>query len=145
MKSRQQSILRPILFTNVRTSATLQWSSLRMFHITKDWWLSLIVQVLIKDEAGRKKLTTQPFTLDGSRMSFRLLPRLALMSNISLVVRNLTTTQYFTLEWLCHFLVWLLLFGYLSSNSWKSSEHRFLFIFKYHSCDDKEFLVYMYC
>jgi hypothetical protein len=66
------------------------------------WCRFLIVQVLIKDEAGREKLTTQPFSLDGSRLSFRLLPRLALMSNISLMVRNQTTTWLHT-EWFCHF------------------------------------------
>ncbi|PNF33569.1 hypothetical protein B7P43_G16995 [Cryptotermes secundus] len=51
------------------------------------------IHVLIKDEAGREKLTTQPFSLDGSRMSFRLLPRLALMSNISLVFQCLFGTM----------------------------------------------------
>ncbi|PSN33115.1 hypothetical protein C0J52_15540 [Blattella germanica] len=42
------------------------------------------VHVLIKDEAGREKLHSQPFSLDGTRLSFRLFPRLVLMSNISL-------------------------------------------------------------
>ncbi|KAJ4435764.1 hypothetical protein ANN_18383, partial [Periplaneta americana] len=51
------------------------------------------IHVLIKDEAGREKVTTQPFSLDGTRISFRLLPRIVLMSNISLVFQILFGTM----------------------------------------------------
>ncbi|KAJ9593699.1 hypothetical protein L9F63_014747 [Diploptera punctata] len=51
------------------------------------------IHVLIKDEAGREKITTQPFSLDGTRLSFRLFPRLVLMSNISLVFQFLFGTM----------------------------------------------------
>lgn len=50
------------------------------------------IHVIIKDVAGRQKITTQPFSLDGTRMSFQVLPRLALMSNISTVFQFLFGT-----------------------------------------------------
>ncbi|XP_021929537.1 transmembrane protein 62-like isoform X2 [Zootermopsis nevadensis] len=51
------------------------------------------IHVLIKDKAGREKVITQPFSLDGTQMSFRLFPRLVLMSNISLVFQFLFGTM----------------------------------------------------
>ncbi|KAG7203784.1 hypothetical protein KM043_013805 [Ampulex compressa] len=41
------------------------------------------IQVRATDKEGREKLISQPFSLDGTRMSFRILPRLLLMSNVS--------------------------------------------------------------
>ncbi|XP_046474147.1 transmembrane protein 62 [Neodiprion pinetum] len=41
------------------------------------------IQVRVVDNDGREKLTSQPFSLDGTRLSFRILPRMLLMSNIS--------------------------------------------------------------
>lgn len=40
------------------------------------------------DTDGRKAMVTQPFSLDGSRLSFRVLPRIILMSNVSSIVSN---------------------------------------------------------
>lgn len=41
------------------------------------------ISVYVIDEAGREYTSTQPFSLDGTKLSFRVLPRLALMTNIS--------------------------------------------------------------
>lgn len=38
---------------------------------------------------GREATVVQPFALDGSRLSFRVLPRLILMSNVSNIVSSL--------------------------------------------------------
>ncbi|XP_067009565.1 transmembrane protein 62 isoform X2 [Anabrus simplex] len=43
------------------------------------------IEVNIKDTLGLEKTITQPFSLDGTRLSFRLLPRIALMCNVSMV------------------------------------------------------------
>lgn len=40
----------------------------------------------MKDIDGRTKSVVQPFSLDGSRMSFGLLSKIALMSNASFIV-----------------------------------------------------------
>jgi len=44
------------------------------------------LQVEVEDELGRSKSVLQPFSLDGTRLSFSLLPRIALMINASVVV-----------------------------------------------------------
>lgn len=49
----------------------------------------ILLQVRVTDIDGRKTTTFQPFALDGSRLSFRILPRLILMSNVSNIVRNI--------------------------------------------------------
>lgn len=41
------------------------------------------IQVFVKDIQGRTKHHSQPFSLDGTKLSFGLLPRLALMTNAS--------------------------------------------------------------
>ncbi|XP_014599513.1 PREDICTED: transmembrane protein 62-like [Polistes canadensis] len=41
------------------------------------------IQVRVVDEQDREKVIKQPFSLDGSRLSFGFLPRLILMSNVS--------------------------------------------------------------
>jgi len=46
-------------------------------------------KVEAEDEAGRKKIVYQPFSLDGTRLSFKVFPRIALMVNVSVVVRSL--------------------------------------------------------
>ncbi|XP_047002995.1 transmembrane protein 62-like [Schistocerca americana] len=47
------------------------------------------ITVFVRDTEGREKVITQPFSLDGSRISFRLLPRIALMCNVSVVFQFL--------------------------------------------------------
>ncbi|XP_059485481.1 transmembrane protein 62-like [Neocloeon triangulifer] len=41
--------------------------------------------VEVEDELGRSKTVVQPFSLDGTRLAFSVLPRIALMVNISVV------------------------------------------------------------
>ncbi|XP_046387556.1 transmembrane protein 62-like [Ischnura elegans] len=41
------------------------------------------ITVFVRDGMGREKFETVPFSLDGTRLSFRLLPRIALMCDIS--------------------------------------------------------------
>ncbi|CAB3359311.1 Hypothetical predicted protein [Cloeon dipterum] len=57
----------------------LKWNATRykkgIHHLT----------VEVEDELGRVKSLTQPFSLDGTRMSFSILPRIALMVNASMV------------------------------------------------------------
>jgi len=48
--------------------------------------LRLCCKVHVTDAVGRTRVVSQPFSLDGTRMNFNLLPRLALMCNISTVV-----------------------------------------------------------
>ncbi|XP_043278139.1 transmembrane protein 62-like isoform X2 [Venturia canescens] len=43
------------------------------------------IRALVIDDIGRRKEVLQPFTLDGTRLSFRVLPRLVLMSNASTI------------------------------------------------------------
>ncbi|XP_023287605.1 transmembrane protein 62 isoform X2 [Orussus abietinus] len=47
------------------------------------------IQVRVLDEDGRKKVVFQPFSLDGSRLTFKILPRLILMSNVSHLFQSL--------------------------------------------------------
>lgn len=42
--------------------------------------------VKVKDEFGREKIISQPFSLDGTRLQFGILARFALMGDISAVV-----------------------------------------------------------
>ncbi|GLH01779.1 Uncharacterized protein GBIM_07843 [Gryllus bimaculatus] len=51
------------------------------------------LEVYVEDEHGREKMMEQPFSLDGSRMSFKLLPRIALMCNVSMVFQFLFGTS----------------------------------------------------
>ncbi|KAF2887291.1 hypothetical protein ILUMI_18882, partial [Ignelater luminosus] len=44
------------------------------------------IQVYVKDVEGREKYKEQPFSLDGTRLSFGMLSRIALMTNASTVV-----------------------------------------------------------
>lgn len=44
------------------------------------------IHVEVEDEDGRIQTISQPFSLDGTRLSFDLLPRFILMSNASQVV-----------------------------------------------------------
>ncbi|XP_071454329.1 transmembrane protein 62-like [Hetaerina americana] len=41
------------------------------------------ITAYVKDQLGHEKIETVPFSLDGTRLSFKLLPRIALMSDIS--------------------------------------------------------------
>lgn len=45
-------------------------------------------QIRVVDKEGREKTVTQPFSLDGTRLSFGVLPRLILMSNASHIVSS---------------------------------------------------------
>ncbi|XP_043665127.1 transmembrane protein 62-like isoform X1 [Vespula pensylvanica] len=47
------------------------------------------IQVRVIDEKGREKIIVQPFSLDGTRLSFGFLPRLILMSNVSRIFQFL--------------------------------------------------------
>lgn len=47
------------------------------------------IHVKAADASGRHRIITHPFSLDGSRLSFRFLPRFVLMSNISTVFQVL--------------------------------------------------------
>lgn len=46
------------------------------------------IHVRARDAEGRSQGVSHPFSLDGTRLSFRFWPRLALMSNISIVVSD---------------------------------------------------------
>ncbi|XP_026297136.1 transmembrane protein 62 isoform X2 [Apis mellifera] len=50
------------------------------------------IRVRVTDIDGRETTTFQPFALDGSRLSFRILPRLILMSNVSNIFQFLFGT-----------------------------------------------------
>jgi hypothetical protein len=45
-----------------------------------------VFQLQVIDIDGRKKIVTQTFSLDGSRLSFGILPRIVLMSDVSRIV-----------------------------------------------------------
>ena len=45
-----------------------------------------LTQVFAKDVDNRERMITQPFSMDGSRGPFGLLPRIALMTNASFIV-----------------------------------------------------------
>lgn len=47
------------------------------------------VRTRVVDEQNREKEVSQPFALDGSRLSFKMLPRFLLMSDASRIVRTL--------------------------------------------------------
>lgn len=47
------------------------------------------LEVFVEDVDGRERVIDQPFSLDGSRLTFKLLARIALMCNISLVFQFL--------------------------------------------------------
>ncbi|XP_017772189.1 PREDICTED: transmembrane protein 62-like [Nicrophorus vespilloides] len=46
------------------------------------------IKVFVKDESNREKIISQPFSLDGARPSFKLLSRIALMGNFSLIFQG---------------------------------------------------------
>ncbi|XP_017772188.1 PREDICTED: transmembrane protein 62-like isoform X2 [Nicrophorus vespilloides] len=46
------------------------------------------IKVFVKDELNREKTISQPFSLDGTRLSFELLPRIALMGNVSIIFKG---------------------------------------------------------
>ncbi|CAL7945274.1 unnamed protein product [Xylocopa violacea] len=50
------------------------------------------IRVRVVDVDGRETIVFQPFALDGSRLSFRVLPRLILMSNVSSIFQFLFGT-----------------------------------------------------
>ncbi|XP_015436785.1 PREDICTED: transmembrane protein 62-like [Dufourea novaeangliae] len=50
------------------------------------------IRVRVVDTDGRETIVFQPFALDGSRLSFRILPRLILMSNVSNIFQFLFGT-----------------------------------------------------
>ncbi|XP_031848051.1 transmembrane protein 62 [Nomia melanderi] len=50
------------------------------------------IRVRVVDSDGRETIVFQPFSLDGSRLSFRILPRLILMSNVSSIFKSLFGT-----------------------------------------------------
>ncbi|XP_048505686.1 transmembrane protein 62-like isoform X2 [Athalia rosae] len=52
-----------------------------------------LIQVRVLDNDGRERITTQPFSLDGTRLSFRILPRMILMFNISHIFQILFGTM----------------------------------------------------
>ncbi|XP_076377043.1 transmembrane protein 62 isoform X2 [Megalopta genalis] len=52
-----------------------------------------IIRVRVVDSDGRETIVFQPFALDGSRLSFRILPRLILMSNVSNIFQTLFGTM----------------------------------------------------
>ncbi|XP_076303117.1 transmembrane protein 62 [Lasioglossum baleicum] len=51
------------------------------------------IRVRAVDSDGRETIVLQPFALDGSRLSFRILPRLILMSNVSNIFQSLFGTM----------------------------------------------------
>ncbi|XP_076646835.1 transmembrane protein 62 [Halictus rubicundus] len=51
------------------------------------------IRVRAVDSDGRETIVSQPFALDGSRLSFRILPRLILMSNVSNIFQSLFGTM----------------------------------------------------
>lgn len=53
-------------------------------------------QVEVKDEAGRMKVLEQPFSLDGTRMSYQIMARILLMTNATAVVSSFI--QYLVLH-----------------------------------------------
>lgn len=57
-------------------------------------YITYMLQVRVIDEKGREKVIMQPFSLDGSRLSFGFLPRLILMSNVSRIVSYYITLYY---------------------------------------------------
>ncbi|XP_017875580.1 transmembrane protein 62-like [Ceratina calcarata] len=50
------------------------------------------IRVRVSDVDGRETVVSQPFALDGSRLSFRILPRFVLMSNVSTIFQFLFGT-----------------------------------------------------
>ena len=48
--------------------------------------------IIIEDRDGRERKITQPFSMDGTRLNFDLLPRLLLMSHLSVAV-SITITD----------------------------------------------------
>ncbi|XP_050511047.1 transmembrane protein 62-like [Diabrotica virgifera virgifera] len=69
------------------------------------------IEVYVKDSEGRVNSESQPFALDGADLSFGILPKLALMTNASLVFKLfffvilfLTTLPLFVIRYI-HFLV----------------------------------------
>ncbi|XP_029050433.2 transmembrane protein 62-like [Osmia bicornis bicornis] len=50
------------------------------------------IRAQVTDVDGRETVVSQPFALDGSRLSFRILPRLILMSNVSVIFQFLFGT-----------------------------------------------------
>lgn len=47
------------------------------------------IEVEVQDQSGRRNSILQPFSIDGSRMSFDLLPRMLLMSRLSVFIQVL--------------------------------------------------------
>lgn len=45
-----------------------------------------IIRARVEDKDGKQKEITQPFVLDGTRLSFKLLSRFILMSNATTIV-----------------------------------------------------------
>ncbi|CAK9804583.1 Transmembrane protein 62 [Anthophora plagiata] len=65
------------------------------------------IRVRVTDADGRETIIYQPFALDGSRLSFRVLPRLILMSNVSNIFQFLFEMVLISLViplWLLRFL-----------------------------------------
>ncbi|XP_003703373.1 transmembrane protein 62 isoform X2 [Megachile rotundata] len=50
------------------------------------------IRAKVVDVDGRETIVFQPFALDGSRLSFRILPRILLMSNVSVIFQFLFGT-----------------------------------------------------
>lgn len=50
-------------------------------------------QVEVKDEAGRIKVLEQPFSLDGTRMSYQIMARILLMTNATAVVSSFISRE----------------------------------------------------
>ncbi|CAG9858616.1 unnamed protein product [Phyllotreta striolata] len=47
------------------------------------------IEVLVRDVEGREKYENQLFSLDGTKLSFGILPKIALMSDVSIIFRSM--------------------------------------------------------
>ncbi|XP_031785546.1 transmembrane protein 62 isoform X1 [Nasonia vitripennis] len=52
------------------------------------------IQLQVVDSDGREKIVTQPFSLDGSRLTFGILPRIILMSEVSRIFQIMFATLF---------------------------------------------------
>lgn len=74
------------------------------------------IEIYAKDSDGRENTEKVPFSLDGSKLSFGLLPRIALMSNLSCIFWSMfisTLFIYLTPLFVLRYLHLLVLAGYI--------------------------------
>lgn len=100
---------------NTHCSSSVKYIfSILYFNVKKSLFVVYIVadknntsQVRVVDMDDRETVVSQPFALDGTHLSFRFLPRLILMSNISSIVSKTICVLHLRID-LCIYILFRL-------------------------------------